>query len=272
MSKKPPNKKRMSKEPQLPGKLRAFALSAAAFFKPLSRSLVLARRELLSWVYSPALYVITVFFLLFVSIRFYFFTHFFALDTASLRSFFLGLPFAFIVVIPVLTMKSWAEEKKLKTDELLFTMPFSEWELVLGKFFACFALVLGMLALTIPVPLTVLPLGHFDGGVIFAEYTGAVLLGASAVALGLFLSSISKTQAAAFLGSAVVLMAMTLLTDLTQYMPPLFASFVNSFSLTFHFESFSRGLLDSRDIAFFLLTSGVFLFLNVQVLTLRKWS
>ena len=243
--------------------------------EPLScvrRALVLTRKELLSWIGSPVLYVITVFFLLFVSVWFYHFQRFFASDTASLRSFFLGFPLAFILVIPLLTMKSWTEEKKLGSAELLFTLPFSEWELTLGKFFTCFTLILGMIVLTLPVPLTLLPLGHFDPGVIFAEYMGAMLLGAAASALGLFLSNISKTQGAAFLGSAVVLMAMTLLTDLTQDMPPAFAAFVNSFSLTFHFESFSRGLLDSRDIAFFKLTTGLFLYLNTQVLVFRKWG
>ena len=236
------------------------------------RALVLTRKELQSWINSPSLYVITVFFLLFVSVWFFHFRRFFVMDTASLRLFFLGFPFAFILVVPVLTMKSWTEEKKLGSAELLFTLPFTEWELVLGKFLTCFTLLLGMLVLTLPVPLSILPLGNFDPGVIFAEYAGAVLLGACASALGLFLSSISRTQAAAFLGSAVVLMAMTLLTGLTQDMPPALAAFVNSFSLTFHFESFSRGLLDSRDIAFFVLSTGLFLFLNTQVLIFRKWK
>jgi len=236
------------------------------------RALVLARKELRSWIYAPALYVITVFFLLFVSVWFFHHRSFFAMDTASLRSFFLGFPFAFILVIPVLTMKSWTEEKKLGSAELLFTLPFTEWDLVLGKFLACFVLILGMLALTLPVPLTVLPLGQFDPGVIFAEYAGALLLGAAASALGLFLSSISRTQAAAFLGSAVALMAMTLPAALAQDMPPALAALVTSFSLTFHFESFSRGLLDSRDLAFFILMTGLFLFLNTQVLIFRKWK
>jgi ABC-2 type transport system permease protein len=215
--------------------------------------------------------VITIFFLLFVSIRFYLFQHFFAMDTASLRTFFLGIPLAFILVVPVLTMRSWTEEKKLGSAELLFTLPFTEWELVLGKFLTIFALLCGMLALTLPVPLTILPLGHFDPGVIFAEYAGAVLLSACASALGLFLSSVSKTQAAAFLGSAVVLMAMTLLSGLTANMPRSLAAFVNFFSLSFHFESFSRGLFDSRGIAFFVLSTALFLFLNTQSLIFRKW-
>jgi len=245
------------------------AYMAMNTFSP--RALALARKELQSWIYSPALYVITVFFLVFVSLWFFHFQRFFAMDTASLRSFFMGFPLAFILVVPVLTMKSWTEEKKLGSAELLFTLPFTEWELVIGKFLACFALLLGMLLLTLPVPLTLLPLGRFDPGVIFAEYAGAVLLASSASALGLFLSSISKNQAAAFLGSAAVLMAMTLLTGLAQDMPPALAALVNAFSLTFHFESFSRGLLDSRGIAFFLLSTAFFLFLNAQVLIFRKW-
>jgi ABC-2 type transport system permease protein len=236
------------------------------------RAFVLARKELYSWFFSPALYGITVFFLLFVSVWFYHFQNFFAMDIASLRSFFGIFPLAFILVIPVLTMKSWAEERKLGSAEILFTMPFTEWELVLGKFLSCFFLLLGMIILTLPVPLTLLPLGSFDPGVIFAEYLGAVLLGASAAALGLFLSSVSKTQAAAFLGSAVVLMAVMLLASLTQNMPPALATFINYISLSFHFESFARGLLDTRDIVFFLLITGLFLFLNTQVLIFRRWN
>jgi ABC-2 type transport system permease protein len=238
----------------------------------LTRTLVLARKELHSWINSPALYGITAFFLLFVSVWFYYLRRFFAMDAATLRPFFEAFPTAFILVIPVLTMKAWAEEKKLGSDELLFTLPFTEWELVLGKFLSVIALLLAMLALTLPVPLSLLPLGHFDPGVIFAEYAGALLLGASAAALGLFLSSTSKTQASAFLGSVVILMLMMLINNFTQNMPAALALFFNFISLSFHFESFSRGLLDSRDIAFFLLVTGLFLFLNTQVLIFRKWS
>jgi len=240
-----------------------------SIFSP--RALVLTRKELSSWIKAPALYGITVFFLVFVSVWFYYLQRFFAMDIATLRPFFSGFPLAFILVIPVLSMKSWAEEMKLGSAELLFTLPFTEWELVWGKFLTCFTLLLGMLILTLPVPLTLMPLGYFDPGVIFAEYAGALLLGTSAASLGLFLSSVSKTQAAAFLGTAVVLMAVILLNAFTQDMPPVLAAFVNNISLSFHFESFSRGLLDSRDIAFFLLVTGLFLFLNTQVLVFRKW-
>jgi len=126
--------------------------------------------------------------------------------------------------------------------------------------------------LTVPVPLTVLPLGHFDGGVIFCEYAGTLFLGASATALGVFLSGVSKNQAAAFVGSVVVLLAVMLMHQLTSNLPSGLAAFLNYISLAFHFESFSRGLLDSRDMAFFLITTILFLFLNTQSLVYRRWK
>ena len=239
------------------------------------RALSLTRKELRSWLRSPALYAITVFFLLFVSVWFYYLRRFFAMDTASLRPFFSGFPFAYTLVIPVLTMKAWAEERKLGTEELLFSLPFTEWELVLGKFLSCLALLFAMLILTLPVPLSLLSLGYFDTGVILAEYSGALLLGAAAAALGLFFSAVSKNQAASFLGSAAVLLTVTVVSDLLAGrfdLPAVPTGFFNFISLSFHFESFSRGILDSHDIAFFLLSTGLFLFLNTRVLIFRKWK
>jgi len=237
-----------------------------------TRIFVLARKEILSWLNSPAIYGVTVFFLLFVSVWLYYLQRFFAMDTASLLPFFEAFPFAFIFVIPVLTMKVWAEEKKIGSAEILFTMPFTEWELVLGKFLSCFTLLAAMVLLTIPVPLSLMPLGYFDGGVIFCEYAGTLFLGASATALGVFLSGVSKNQAAAFVGSVVVLLAVMLVHQLTGSLPSGLADFFNYISLAFHFESFSRGLLDSRDMVFFLITTILFLFLNTQSLVYRRWK
>ena len=232
----------------------------------------LTKKELFTWLNSPALYGITVFFLLFVSIWFYYLQRFFAMDTATLRPFFSAFPMAFIFVIPALTMRAWAEEKKLGSAEILFTLPFTEWELVWGKFLSCFALLLAMVLLTLPVPLSLLPLGYFDPGVVFAEYFGTLLLGAAAAALGLFLSSVSRNQAASFVGSVVILLVLMMANNFTQDMPPSIALFINYISLNFHFESFSRGLLDSRDMAFFVLITALFLFLNTQVLINRRWN
>jgi ABC-2 type transport system permease protein len=237
------------------------------------RAAALAKKEIYSYGNSPAFYGITVFFLLFCAIWLFYFQRYFTMDTASLRPYFAAFPIVFTLIIPAITMKSWAEERKLGTVELLLTMPFSEWDLVLGKFFSALAVLAAILALTIPLPLSLLSLGDFDGGVIVCEYTGALLLGASATALGLLLSALSKNQAGAFLGSVVVLLMVMLMNRLTLTfdLPQWLAEGINFISLSFHFESFSKGLIDSRDLAFFILSTVLFLFLNTRVLIFRKW-
>jgi ABC-2 type transport system permease protein len=238
------------------------------------RALTLARKELYQFLYTPAFYGAAVFFLLFCSVWLFYFQRYFSQDQATLRPYFAAFPLVYILVIPVITMKSWAEERKTGTVELLLTMPFSEWDLVLGKFFSNLAVLAVMLLLTVPLPLSLLGLGRFDGGVIFCEYIGAFLLGASATALGLLLSSLSKNQAGSFLGSAVVLMAVMLANQIAFSLnPPYWLSiFINFFSLAYHFDSFSKGLLDSRDLAFFALSTALFLFINTRVILFRKWK
>jgi ABC-2 type transport system permease protein len=237
------------------------------------RALALARKELYSQGNSPAFYGIAVFFLLFTSIWLFYIQRFFTQDVASLRVYFAAFPLAFILVIPALTMKSWAEERKLGSVEILLTMPFSEWELALGKYLSAMGTLVFIIALTIPVPLSLAGLGSFDGGVIFAEYAGALLLGSAAVALGLFLSALSKNQAGAFLGSAMVLMAAMLVQQITFgfELPPPLVEAINFISLAFHFESFAKGLIDSRDLIFFVMATALFLFLNTRVILYRKW-
>jgi ABC-2 type transport system permease protein len=230
------------------------------------------KKELYSALHSPVFYGVTVFFLVFTSVWLFYLQRYFILDSATLRPFFAAFPLAMILAAPALTMKGWAEERKLGSVELLLTMPASEWDLVLGKFLAAFSLLCIILALTIPVPLTLSALGSFDAGVIVGEYIGAVLLSASVVSLGLLLSALSKNQASAFLGSAVVLVVVMLINQAAVRLPTPLADFVNFFSLSFHFEAFSKGVIDTRDAAFFILTTVLFLFLNVRVILYRKWN
>jgi ABC-2 type transport system permease protein len=234
----------------------------------------LIRKEMYSYRISPAFYGIALFFLLFTSIWFFNLQGFFQLNQASLRSYFSAFPLVFIIVIPALTMRSWAEERKNGSVELLLTLPFSEWALVLGKFFAALGTLAIILALSLNVPLALIPLGHFDGGVIFTEYVGSLLLASSAIALGLFLSSLSKNQVAAFLGSVALLIVVMLINQVPwmQDLPVWLNSILRYVSLSFHFESFAKGLLDSRDLAYFIGTTFLFLFLNTRVLLARKWS
>ncbi|MDR1286262.1 MAG: ABC transporter permease [Treponema sp.] len=238
------------------------------------RAAALARKELLSSLLSPASWGAAVFFLLFTSIWFFYVERFFDMGISSLRGYFAAFPLAFIFIIPAVTMKSWAEERKTGNIELLLTMPFSEWDLVLGKFAAVMASLAAMLLLTVPLPLSLLPFGGFDGGVIFAEYLGALFLAAAAAALGLFFSSLSKSQAGSFLGSAAALMAVMLVNRLAANfaLPGVLASLASFVSLSFHFESFTRGVVDMRDLFFFVILTFLFLYLNTRVLLYRRWK
>jgi ABC-2 type transport system permease protein len=238
------------------------------------RALILARKELAQFLYAPAFYGVAVFFLVFCSVWLFYFTQYFAMDRATLRPYFAVFPIAYILVIPVITMKSWAEERNTGTMELLLTMPFTEWDLALGKFFSAFGLLSVMLILTLPLPLSLFGLGSFDSGVLVSEYAGAFLLGASATALGLLLSSVSRNQAGSFLACAAILMVLMLANQITASfnLPQHLADFINFFSLAYHFESFTKGIIDSRDLAFFVLTTALFLFINVKVILLRKWK
>ena len=238
------------------------------------RAIALAHKELNQYLFSPAFYGAAVFFLVFCSVWLFYLNSFFVMDTATLRPYFNAFPVVFIFVIPVITMKSWAEERKTGSIEILLTMPFSEWDLVLGKFFAVYSCICLMLLFTLPVPMTLISLGEFDTGVIFCEYLGVLLLGASVSSLGLLLSSLSKNQAGSFLGTAVVLMIVMSIHQLTLTMnfPHWLAQGINFFSLAFHFESFSKGIIDTRDLSFFLLSTALFLFLNTRVIIYRKWK
>jgi ABC-2 type transport system permease protein len=236
------------------------------------KAFILAKKELYAFSYTPAFYGVALFFTLFCSIWLFYLQRFFTMNQASLRPFFAAFPVAFILVVPMITMKSWAEERKLGSLELLLTLPFSEWDLVLGKFIAVMAELALLLVLTLPVPLSVMGLGSFDTGVIAGEYFGALLLGSSASALGLLLSSLSKNQAGAFLGSAAVLVVTMLINNISAGIDlPQAAAAINFLSLSFHFESFSRGIIDTRDLGFFIISTVLFLFLNTRVILFRKW-
>jgi ABC-2 type transport system permease protein len=234
----------------------------------------LAKKEFASAYNSPIAYGVTIFFLVFSAVWLFYVQRFFAMDSASLRPYFGIFPLAFTVLVPALTMRSWAEERKQGTAELLLTMPFAEWELVAGKFVASYSVLLIALALTLPLPLSLLALGDFDAGALAGEYLGAALLGMAATAIGLCCSALAKNQISAFLGAIALLLAFTLgnvatgLADLPMWLSDL----INYCSLAFHFESFAKGVVDSRDLAFFLLLTALFLFLNARVILARKWS
>jgi len=239
----------------------------------MNKVMPLIRKELRYYANSAVAYVVGVVFLVISAVVFFSANHFVAKDQATLRDYFGFMPFLFTVIVPALTMRSWAEEQRQGTLEILFTLPYSEWKLVLGKFLAPFFLTAFLLALTLPVPLSVLPLGHFDIGVIVTEYIGMLLLLAASIAIGIWISSLTRNQVTAFLVTAAALLVLTLVNQLATLtaLPGWLAGAINYLSLSYHVDSFVKGLLDSRDLLYFLGLTSLFLFLNERSLVLRKW-
>lgn len=240
----------------------------------MNQILSVARKELRSYFNSPIAYLAVVSFLVFTSVWLFYITEFVAQDVATLRGYFGIMPLVFIVLLPALTMRSWAEESKSGTAELLLTLPLRDTALVLGKFVGAVVLLLVMLLLTVFVPLTVSPLGDFGRGQVVGEYIGIFLLGLAGISIGQFVSSFSRNQISAFILSAIALLTLTLVSQVNTIvdLPTWLSAAINYVSLQHHFQSFVKGVVDTRDVIYFVVMTALFLFLNTRVLVLRKWS
>jgi ABC-2 type transport system permease protein len=231
------------------------------------------KKELRSYFNSPIAYILVVTFLVFSTIWIFYLQTFFAANVATLRNFFAIIPIVFIVVMPAITMRSWAEERKLGTMEVLMTLPFRESTLVIGKFLAALVLLLIMVGLTLPLPLLLSQFGNFDWGEILGQYIGVVLLGSAGISVGLFVSSLMANQISSFLISLFVLLVLTLISQVNRAfaLAPWAAEVFNFISFGHHFSNFQRGLIDTRDLLYYGIVSALFLYLNTKTLVFRKW-
>jgi ABC-2 type transport system permease protein len=196
---------------------------------------------------------------------------------ASLESMFNTIPYLFMFLIPAITMRSLAEEKREGTFELLATRPLTDWQIVLGKYLASLTLVLFSLIPTLVYYISVYELGvvkgNIDSGAIIGSYIGLFLLGAAFVALGIFASSLTKNQIIAF-AIAVFLsfFAFSGFDSVSQILSlQQFDSFLINFGINAHYQSISRGVLDSRDLIYFLSFITLFLLITKTILGGRKW-
>lgn len=232
----------------------------------------LFKKELKSYFNSPIAYLVVLFFVVFSNVYFFFFNQFFSKNIATLRGYFSLMPVIFIILIPSITMRSWAEEKKTGTDELLLTLPLTDCQLVLAKFLSSFTLLAIMLGATLFVPLTVSMLGDFETGQIMGEYIGALLLGAAGLAIGQFISSVTSNQISAYIFSVVALLFITIIGEASIIFntSAWLGNVLSYLSFSFHFESFRKGLLDTRDLLYFLIIIFYFLYLNIKVINIRK--
>lgn len=229
-------------------------------------------KEFKAYFNSPIAYIFIISFLVFTN--WLFFKGFFLVDQANMRTFFGLLPWIFLLLAPAITMRSWAEEKKLGTLELLMTLPVKDHEVVLGKFFSSFIFLVLTLSLTFPLPLTVMLLGNPDMGPIWGGYLGSFLMGGTFLSIGLFISSLTENQIIAFILAAFLSFSMLIvgedlvLINIPHTLAPIFAYL----GLGAHFENINRGVIDSRDIVYYVSMTGFFLFLNYLSVESRKWQ
>jgi ABC-2 type transport system permease protein len=229
-------------------------------------------KELKSYFNSPVAYIFIITFLLFSS--WLFFRTFFLAGQAHMRPLFGILPWLFLILAPAITMRAWAEEKKMGTMEVLMTLPLKEFEVVLGKFFSSFIFMIIAVALTFPLALTIYIMGDPDTGAIIGGYLGACLMGGAYLAIGLFISSLTDNQIVAFIVSIVTCFAFLIIGEdfVLMSTPSMIVPIFTYLGLGAHFESISRGVIDSRDIIYYLSVIGFFLFLNTLAIESRKWK
>lgn len=241
----------------------------------MQKTLVIARREFLAYFNSPIAYVFMVVFLLLSTINFVLVRYFFLINQATLREFFESLPWLFIVLVPAITMRLWAEEKKSGTIEILLTLPVRHMAVMLGKFFAAWAFLCLTVCLTFPIALMVASMGELDWGPVIGGYLAAFLMGGAYLAIGIFISSLTKNQILAYVGAAVTCLVFVVMgqQNVLHVTYDIWAPAVRVFvtaSFLPHFENIARGVVDTKDIVHFVSFILFFLSLNYVVLEARR--
>lgn len=237
---------------------------------------IITKRELSGYFLTPIAYVFIVIFLILSGVFTFYLGGFFQRGQADLETFFGFHPWLYLFLIPALTMRLWAEERKSGTIELLFTLPVTMIETVVGKFLATWIFAGVALALTFPIWLTVNYLGSPDNGVVVAGYIGSLLLAGGYIAIGSCISAFTKNQVIAFVITVVVCLVFILsgfplvLDFLNDWLPGVILQAISSFSFLSHFEAIQNGVVDIRDLIYFFSLIALWLFANAAVLELKK--
>lgn len=237
---------------------------------------IIMRRELGSYFSTPLAYIFILIFLALANAFTFYLGGFYERGQADLSPFFNFHPWLYLFLIPALSMRLWAEERKSGSIELLMTQPITLWEAVLGKFFAAWIFSGVALFLTFPIWITVNYLGDPDNGAIFAAYLGSLLLAGGFLAIGSLMSALTRNQVIAFILAVVGCFAFLLagfpmvLDIFRSWAPQALVDAVASLSFLTHFESISRGVIDLRDLLYFGMLIGFFLLATAVVLDVRK--
>ncbi len=233
-------------------------------------------RELRSYFATPVAYVFIVIFLLLMGTFTFYLGGFYERGQADLSGFFNYHPWLYLFLVPAISMRLWAEERKSGSVELLMTLPITAWQAVLGKFLAAWAFTGIALTLTFPIWITVNYLGSPDNGAIFAAYIGSFLMAGSFLAIGSCLSAVTRNQVVAFVITVVVCFGFLLagypmvLDMFTGWAPQAVVDGVASLSFLTHFASIKKGVIDFRDLVYFALVTGAFLYANTIILQWKQ--
>lgn len=225
-------------------------------------ALIIMRREVKSYFTSPIAYIVTGLFLIITGILF--FTTFFLQNRAELRLLFGNLPVLLSFFVPALTMRIFAEERRVGSIETLMTLPVTEIDVVCGKYLASLLSTLAMLCPTLFYVITAEIFGSPDYGPIVGGYLGAVFLCASYTAIGIFATSITKNQIIAFFTGFIICIALTMLDSFLIFLPAKIVSVLSYISANAHFNSVARGIIDTRDLLYFASLTSLFFAMTVK--------
>jgi ABC-2 type transport system permease protein len=244
----------------------------------MSAMTTIARREFRSYFESPLAYVVMC--LSFLGLGLVFFLYqggFWQIDRASVFGIFDWAPLGLsLLVIPVVTMRLIAEEKRSGTLEMLITLPVKDSDVILGKYLGALGLVLALCLTTIIYPIAMFKwpwhLGPLDWGPVFTGYLGLALFSAAAVAIGLLITALTESQAIAFFVTFFVLLALYFMADVAHVMGGTLGNVLLYLSIKTHLDGFARGLIDTRDVVYFLSVTALALVVSFRVLERRKWA
>lgn len=240
------------------------------------RTSVVMRRELSSYFATPLAYVFIVIFLVLSGLFTFYLGRFYERGQADLVAFFNFIPWLYLVLVPSIAMRLWSEERKSGTIELLMTLPITTFQAVLGKFLAAWLFVGIALLLTFPIWITVNYLGEPDNGSILAGYVGSWLMAGGFLAIGSCLSALTKSQVVAFIMTLLVCFLFVVagfplvLDAFTDWAPLWLIDTVASVSFLTHFDAISKGVIDLRDLLYFVILSMSWLLATVVVINLKK--
>lgn len=235
--------------------------------------LTIFKKELAGYFNSAIAYIVIVLFLVLTGLyTWYLWSSILIMGVVTMRPAFDVIPYTFLILIPAITMRSFSEEKKTGTIELLLTRPISDMEIILGKFLSALALTcIAILPTILYVFSLSMFLGKIDMGAIFGAYAGLILLSAIFVGIGIFCSSITENQIVAFLMSFFVILFFILIKFALVFLPASMASVLEYLSVNYHYASISRGVIDSRDLIYYISGIVILLLLTRTSLERRKW-